>query len=302
MKPTHSKSSSHASQPSTHSIRAANARGETTMKTTHTHATHATHEPKEETTMKKTTDKTAHAHVHATKTAVEVAPVTDVPAAPTPTPAPAAASTSTSTLVTLPTEDQVTQWVNLLEGVRTMLGNAASPLTTDQRRHAAYPKKGAESTVGLMTGLGKQYSVQLPGIDPAQLQQMTLLVSRLQPLETKLRVISGLVTDTVTNAKTQSWGGATALYTALGRASKKNPALQKELEPAVTFFKKARRASGKSKKGGAAVATPEAVAATSAPPPTGPAAAAAPAAPATVTTPPAATASSAALVPQPTKQ
>ncbi len=94
-----------------------------------------------------------------------------------------------------------------------------------------------------MATLGKQYNLQLPGIDPNEIQQNALLATRLQPLETKLRVISGLVTDTVANAKTESWQGATSLYTALTRASKRNAALQKELKPAVDFFKKSRAAS-----------------------------------------------------------
>jgi hypothetical protein len=87
-------------------------------------------------------------------------------------------------------------------------------------------------------------ALNLPGVDPAQIEQHALLVTRLQPLETKLRVISALVTDTVANAKTESWQGTTTLYTALARASKRNAALQNELKPAVEFFKKARAASG----------------------------------------------------------
>ncbi len=209
----------------------------------------------------------SHAHVSASPADAPTSHAADASAdeataTATSTVPPATTTTSASSGLAIPSEEQITQLVSLLEGVRTMLGPVATPLTKQQRKHALRFRRGGEPTIGLMASLGQQYKVQHPGVDPAAIVQNNLLVQRLQPLETKLRVISGLVTDTVGNAKTESWQGTTALYTALTRASTRNAALQKELAPAVEFFKKGSTTSSAtpktSKKKGATAETTDA--------------------------------------------
>src|ERR1700728_1067768 len=79
----------------------------------------------------------------------------------------------------IPTADAVSALVTQLDAVAAVLGDSATPLTTAERKHAVRAKKGADATIGLMAGLGQQYNVQLPGIDPALLPQYSTLVARL---------------------------------------------------------------------------------------------------------------------------
>jgi hypothetical protein len=183
------------------------------------------------------------------ETAVATPATSATTAAATPT---ATAPPALSSPPSIPSADDVAKWTSLLDGVSTMLGESATPMTTQQRRRSLKLRKGGEPMVGLLSGLGSQYNVQLPGVDPQALQTNILLAQRLQPLDTKLRAVAALVSDTVANAKTQSWQGTTALYTALVRASSRSPSLQTELKPAVDFFsvKAKREADGTSKKKG----------------------------------------------------
>jgi hypothetical protein len=62
-------------------------------------------------------------------------------------------------------------------------------------------------------------------------------VQRLQPLETKLRAVTSLVSDTIASSEAETWQGTTSLYTALVRASRRDATLQTEIAPAVAFFR-----------------------------------------------------------------
>jgi len=65
--------------------------------------------------------------------------------------------------------------------------------------------------------------------------------------------------DTVTNAQSESWWAATALYTALARVAVASPELQAALRPVVEFF-----AIGRRKKTPAPVTPPKPPAASAA--------------------------------------
>jgi hypothetical protein len=174
-----------------------------------------------------------------TSVAIEEAPPA---AAPSPAPSPA----PNPLLAGLPTDQDIAQATQFLDDVVGLLGGNATPQTSTQRRRSLKFKKGGEPIVGLLAGLAIQYDVRLPGVDPLRMQANLVLAQRLQALDTKCRAVAALVSDTLRAAKSGAWQGTTALYTALTRASSQSPALQKELQPAVVFFKRTPAA----KKGG----------------------------------------------------
>jgi hypothetical protein len=66
-------------------------------------------------------------------------------------------------------------------------------------------------------------------------------IEQLPPLSSAIQGLQRRVDDTVLEAQSECWWAATALYTALARASGAEPKLEAALEPIIDFFSVGRR-------------------------------------------------------------
>jgi hypothetical protein len=153
--------------------------------------------------------------------------------------------------VQVPTEKQVQALIADIAAIEKRIEGFTISLTTAQRTQTTKMRPGGEDVVAAVSNLAAEHGLDMPSVNTDDMAANLTLAKRLRPLAQATRQLLGRLDDTVTNAQSKCWWGATALYTGLGRVAAANPKLQLALQPIVTFF-----AIGKRKKGPGTPGTP----------------------------------------------
>lgn len=114
-------------------------------------------------------------------------------------------------------------------------------LTVDERRRATRFRPGGEPIVQMITDLARTEGVTLPKLTPDDVVADLRLAERIRPLVDAVEAVSRTLSDTLIEAQSECWWGATAFYTALARAASDDARLESALRPAVDFFAIGRR-------------------------------------------------------------
>jgi hypothetical protein len=148
------------------------------------------------------------------------------------------------------------------EKITALLG-AAPALTKADVQRSAKLRKGGESVVKTVTSLSDRFGLVVPSYPTATLVQKIDQAESLANLHQELVNATKHVADTIFQAQSQSWSGATAHYTMLRRLAQKDGNVNKALQPVIQFFaarsasveKEAKESRGGAVKGSAKATT-----------------------------------------------
>jgi len=150
-----------------------------------------------------------------------------------------------------PTQKQVDALIAEVVALQKRVEGFTVSLTREQRVGTTKMRPGGEGIVATLAQLAEQRGIALPEVSGPAMTANLATVQRLRPLVDTTRQLLQRLEDTVTNAQSESWWAATALYTALARVAAASPELQAALRPVVAFF-----ATGSRKKTPAPVTPP----------------------------------------------
>ena len=153
--------------------------------------------------------------------------------------------------VPVPTEKQVEALIAGVTAIQKQLEGFTISLTNAQRRATTKMRPGGEKIVAAVAKLAVERGLVLPEVNIDDMAASLELADRLRPLGDTTRALLRRLDDTITNAQSDCWWSATALYTMLSRVAAASPDLQAALQPATAFF-----ARGKRRKGPATPVTP----------------------------------------------
>lgn len=142
---------------------------------------------------------------------------------------------------TIPSEKEVEQLVAQIRAIEAKLEKYTVLLTVDQRKTTTKMRSGGEAIVPQVGALATEHGVALPGVTVDGMLADLTLAQRLAPLSAAIQGLQRRVDDTVLEAQSECWWAATALYSALARASGATPKLESALKPIVDFFAIGRR-------------------------------------------------------------
>jgi hypothetical protein len=151
----------------------------------------------------------------------------------------------------VPTEKQVQALIADLSAIQRRIEVFTISLTSTQRQATTKMRPGGDNIVALLAKLAKERGIALPEINVDDMSANLTVAKQLRPLADTSRQLQQRLDDTITNAQSDCWWTATALYSALARIAEGSPDLQTALQPAISFFARGRR-----KKGSATPVTP----------------------------------------------
>jgi hypothetical protein len=123
-----------------------------------------------------------------------------------------------------------------VESLRNKIAKFSCDLTVEERRRATRFRPGGETIVSLLTDIARAEGVMLPKLTPDDVVADLRLIERIRPLVDAAEALSQTLSDTLVEAQSECWWGATAFYTALARAASLDARLETALRPAVDFF------------------------------------------------------------------
>jgi hypothetical protein len=141
----------------------------------------------------------------------------------------------------LPSPEALAEAAGQIDGARAALEPSCTLLDADERASALRPRVGGDLIAETVCRLAEKYQIRLPEATPEAIRRDLKLAADLAPLQAKLSSFAQMVDDTVLEARSEAWWGATALYTTLARLASGNPELAAELKPVVAFFATGRR-------------------------------------------------------------
>jgi hypothetical protein len=141
----------------------------------------------------------------------------------------------------VPTEKEIEALVAQIQGIEAKLERYTVLLTAEQRKATTKMRSGGETIVPKVGVLATEHGVALPGVSVDGMLADLALAQRLAPLSAAIQGLQRRVDDTVLEAQSECWWAATALYSALARASGATPKLEASLRPIVEFFAVGRR-------------------------------------------------------------
>lgn len=142
---------------------------------------------------------------------------------------------------TIPSEKEIEQLVAQIRTIEGKLEKYTVLLTLEQRKATTKMRSGGDRIVPQVGALATEHGVALPGVTVDGMQADLLLAQRLAPLSAAVGGLQQRLDDTILEAQSECWWAATALYSALARASGAIPKLQAALKPIVEFFAVGRR-------------------------------------------------------------
>ena len=148
----------------------------------------------------------------------------------------------------IPTEKQIKSWQERAQALADEIEPYTIKLSSDDTKHLLRFRPGGEVIVALVADLAVKYGIALPDMSVAGMRDDLILAQRLAPIASSVGLIAERLTNTVGQARSETWQAATGNYSVLVRVSVANPSLEKELEPARAFF--ARRAKPQAPSGG----------------------------------------------------
>jgi hypothetical protein len=136
----------------------------------------------------------------------------------------------------IPSEKEIEQFVAQLRAIEAKLEKYTVLLTLEQRKGTTKMRSGGERVVGQVGALATEHGVALPGVSVEGMLADLTLAQRLAPLSDAIQSLQRRVDDTVLEAQSECWWAATALYTALARASGATAKLEAALNPSLKIF------------------------------------------------------------------
>lgn len=129
-------------------------------------------------------------------------------------------------------------------------------LSDDERASALRPLRGADPMIAKAAALCVKYGISVPHVPPQGMLADADLARQIRPFVDAYEVGRRMVTDTLTQAQSESWEAFLALYAAIVRAASHDPQLAAEAKELQEFMQA--YASRKKKAPGAAtVAAPK---------------------------------------------
>jgi hypothetical protein len=148
----------------------------------------------------------------------------------------------------IPTEKQIKSWQERAQALADEMEPYTIKLHAEDAKHLLRFRPGGEVIVALVADLAVKYNIALPDMPVDGMRDDLTLAQRLAPVASSIGLIAERLTDTVGQARSETWQAATGNYSVLVRVSVANPSLAKELEPARAFF--ARRSKPQTPSGG----------------------------------------------------
>jgi hypothetical protein len=124
---------------------------------------------------------------------------------------------------------------SFLDSITTIAGPAPA-LTTKDRQRTVRLRKGGEKVVPTILALSERIGLSIPSHPTATIQANLDKVKTLSPVHESLVSAEKHVGDTIFQAQSDAWDGATVHYTMLKRLSKTDGDIAKSLAPVTAFF------------------------------------------------------------------
>lgn len=142
---------------------------------------------------------------------------------------------------TIPSEKEIDQLIAQIQAIEGKVEKYTTLLSVAQRKATTKMRSGGDLIVPQLGTLATAHGVTMPGISVDGMLADLTLAERLKPLATAAGGLKQRLDDTVLEAQSECWWAATALYTALARATGASPALETALKPIIAFFAVGRR-------------------------------------------------------------
>jgi hypothetical protein len=136
----------------------------------------------------------------------------------------------------IPSETQIKDWQDRIQKIADEIQPYTVKLSPDDARHLLRFRPGGEVIVALVADLATKYGIALPDMPIAGMRDDLTLAQRLAPVASSVGLMAERLTDTLGQARSETWQAATGNYSVLVRVSAANPSREKELEPARAFF------------------------------------------------------------------
>ncbi len=136
----------------------------------------------------------------------------------------------------IPSEAQIKDWQDRFQKLAEEIEPYTIKLSADEARHLLRFRPGGEVIVALVADLATKYGIALPDMPVEGMQADLTLAQRLAPVASRVGLIADRLTDTLGQARSETWQAATGNYSVLARVSAANPSLEKEMAPARAFF------------------------------------------------------------------
>ena len=146
--------------------------------------------------------------------------------------------------VQVPTEKQVQALIADVAAIQKRIEGFTISLTTAQRTQTTRMRPGGENIVATLSNLATEHGLELPAVNTDDMEAHLTVAKRVRPLAETTRQLLGRLDDTITNAQSECWWAATALYTGLARVADADPGLERALQPIVSFFAIRKRKKG----------------------------------------------------------
>jgi hypothetical protein len=123
----------------------------------------------------------------------------------------------------------------LEEKITTLVGPAPALTKADIQRSAKL-RKGGASVVKTVAALSDKFGLVVPSQSTATMVERINQAESLVALHQELVAATKHIADTIFQAQSQSWAGATAHYSMLRRLAKSDGSVAKTLQPVTQFF------------------------------------------------------------------
>ncbi len=136
----------------------------------------------------------------------------------------------------IPSEAQIKAWQERVKQLADEIEPYTVKLSADDARHLLRFRPGGEAIVALVADLATKYGIALPDMSVDGMRADLTLAQRLAPVASSVGLIAERLSNTLGQARSETWQAATGNYSVLVRVSVANPSLEKELLPARAFF------------------------------------------------------------------
>jgi hypothetical protein len=144
----------------------------------------------------------------------------------------------------IPSEKQIKSWQDRIQALADEIEPYTVKLSADDAKHLLRFRPGGEVIVALVADLAVKYGISLPDMPVQGMRDDLTLAQRLAPVASSVGLVAERLTNTLGQARSETWQAATGNYSVLVRVSVANPSLEKELEPARAFFARRTKPQG----------------------------------------------------------